>query len=205
MDNYLLQNDCKTLPIVLPIIVYTGNKKYNYSTNILDLFEKNKKLAKSIYFKPFHFVNLQEIDDKKFINNFYSALIVKTFKNYLANTENLLKIIMPNIIEIDKKGDLDFINIVLKYVYETREINSKNAFSKLLKMNLPKSTGEKIMTLADILRHEGHEKGWHIGLQEGEHNAAKRIALSLLQKNILSIEEIVSLTGLSKKEIEELI
>ena len=41
------------LPLVYPIIVYTGSKPYTYSTDFFDLFgTENKKLAKSFFLSP---------------------------------------------------------------------------------------------------------------------------------------------------------
>ena len=53
----------KKLPLVYPMIIYNGRKKYNVARNIWDLFE-HKDLAKQFWSdEDYKLINLQEIPD----------------------------------------------------------------------------------------------------------------------------------------------
>ena len=64
MDHHLKQTGGKKLPVVYPLILYTGSKPYRYSTNIFDLFESDKKYAKEIYTRPYDLIDLSQVPDE---------------------------------------------------------------------------------------------------------------------------------------------
>lgn len=198
MDQHLTQNKSKTLPVVFPIIFYTGSRKYIHSKNIFDLFEDEKQLAKNVYLRPFHFISVHEIDDNELIQSFRLAILIKTFKNSFANAIELVKIITPELMKAEQNEDIKLINVVVKYVSETRNIKNKKEFYDVLLSNLSKNTGEKIMTIAEMFRQEG----WQAGLYEKQ-KSLKQIAASLLREH-MSLDKIKMITGLSEKEIKEL-
>jgi hypothetical protein len=45
MDEHLKRNETATLPVVYPMIMYSGKEKYNYSTNLFDLFGEQNKVT----------------------------------------------------------------------------------------------------------------------------------------------------------------
>jgi len=57
-DLYLKTNKKKSqLPLIYPMIFYTGFNRYNYSTCLFDLFSDNK-LAKDIFSNPYQLIDL---------------------------------------------------------------------------------------------------------------------------------------------------
>lgn len=48
MDHHLKTTGDKNLPIIYPMILYSGKRKYNHSTAIFDLFGKQRKLPEDI-------------------------------------------------------------------------------------------------------------------------------------------------------------
>ena len=64
MEYHITKNNTKVIPIVYPIIFYNGKKKYNYSTNLLDLFA-NRQLAKRVLgdLTPIQLTELNQIPD----------------------------------------------------------------------------------------------------------------------------------------------
>jgi len=54
------------LPLVYPIIVYTGAKPYTYATDFFNLFgTENKELAKSLFLSPFQLVDVCRKSDEE--------------------------------------------------------------------------------------------------------------------------------------------
>ncbi|MCK5541317.1 MAG: Rpn family recombination-promoting nuclease/putative transposase [Desulfobacterales bacterium] len=67
----------------------------------------------------------------------------------------------------DKKTDLQFFETLILYILSNVEnITTEQLVSKV-KDTLPKGKGDIIMTLAEQLRNEGHQKGHQRGLEQG--------------------------------------
>lgn len=190
-DLHLIKNKSKKIPLVYPIIFYTGNKKYNFSTDFFDLYFDNKDLAKNIFLKPFQMINLQDVSDEELQKMIWFGIVAKTFKHRFENSQQTLQKILPNLIIIDANGDVDFINLMVKYLIEAGNINDKNLFFDNLIENLSEKTGEKIMTIADGLR------------LEGKLEAQEQIAKAMLSKKFLA-EKVAEFTGLPIEKIRKL-
>lgn len=211
MEHHLCKNkDNKNnaqLPIIYPIVLYTGHKKYTSATSIFDLFEENKNLAQDIFLKPYHFINVHEIPDEKLNNQIWFGLLGKIFKNYGVTGVYVIRAIKSNLFALDQNGCIELINAVLKYVIASREVNDRNEFFEEAISCLSKESGEKIMTLGEELRAEGRDQGLlqgrSDGLREGMQKALKIFVLNLLKENE-PIEKITKLTGLSANEINKM-
>lgn len=231
MDNHLRKN--KKLPIVYPIVLYTGHKKYSSVKSVFDLFAENKKLAKDIFLQPYKLINLQNITEVELANLIWFGVVAKIFKNSSLDGVSIVKQIQTKLTIIDKKGGIEFICNVVKYIIEVVEINDKEEFFEEILTGLSQDSEVKIMTLAEIYRREAEEKymsiihetekkymtlaevlrqeGKHEGKQEGilqgmllgKHEALEMFALNLLKYNE-PIDKIAALTGLSINEIEKL-
>ena len=162
MENHLKQNRKNKLPLIYPIVIYTGTKNYSSSESIFDLFE-NKELAKKIFLGPYKLINLQNISDEELQNQIRFGLMAKIFKNMLLDPLIIIEKIKPNLMQIDNEGDVNLICGVIKYFINTKEIHDKEQFFDGVASTLSEETGDKIMTLAEVLRQEGFEQGYQKG------------------------------------------
>ena len=94
MENHLNKTGEDELPIVYPLIFYTGDKNYNYSTNIFDLFS-NKELAQDTLYKSYQLVDLSRISDnelKQYLKYDVIARVMKHIyqKDFLPILKNIL-------------------------------------------------------------------------------------------------------------------
>ena len=64
MYHHVNKKKKKTLPIIVPMVLYTGKKPYTHSTDIFDLFE-DKELARQLMFKPFSLIEVWKNSDEK--------------------------------------------------------------------------------------------------------------------------------------------
>lgn len=192
MDQHLKQNNTKILPIVYPILFYTGQQKYYYSTNFFDLFAHHKKLAKNIFLQPLNFVDINKLDPTD-IKELQFALMLKTFKHCFDDSNNLFKIIIEDLKMADKNGDFDIINIVVKYISIVRNYTDTSIFFDKLASNLSENSGEKIMTYAEHFEN--------IGMQKGKENTYKEI-ISSLHHNGFQPKKISELIGLPEEKIK---
>jgi predicted transposase/invertase (TIGR01784 family) len=198
MDEHLKKTKQNILPVVYPMILYSGERKYRCSTDLFDLFGEHKQLARDILWHPFRLVDLSQIPDEELKKSIWygvGAYLMKHIfeKEVRAVFENVVELLKP----IDKAGDTDYIMSIISYVAEVNEID-KEILLETVKAALP-TVKEKIMTAAEQWRQEGRQEGVH----EGELKALKTIARKLLSQG-RTTDEVVVLTGLSTLELEQL-
>lgn len=221
MEHHVKQTNSEKLPIVYPLVFYTGNKVYDHSTDLFDLFgdQKVKALAQTILWQPYQLVDLSKISDEELKEFLRYGVIARTMKHiYAKDFLPILKDLIKDLHDIEIQGELNYIYTVLSYIIEAGELN-KQEFIEIVKTGLTQVNEVNVMTLAEQFRQEGLQKGIQQGLQqgkleglqqgklegrqEGEHKALTDIALKLFTQK-MSIAQIASVTGLSPREIEEL-
>ena len=229
MEDHLHKTGKDVLPIVYPIIMYSGSKTYNYSTNLFDLFGRQKKLALKILWQPCQLVDLATIPDQeldRFLWYGTFARVMKYIHKYRKNIVPLLKQVILKLQKIENLGDSSYIMTTMRYFFITGETPDKNEFREVIQQNLTKTRG-KIMSFAEHLRLEGRAEGYEKGMLagvcrgkkegkiegkiegkmegkiEGKIETAKAVALKLLQRNF-DLEIIADSTGLSLPQILEL-
>lgn len=98
--------DC--LPIVIPGILHTGKRTFNHSLDIMDLFGKQKELAKLVMFQPPYLVDLpSETDEtlKRFQLFQVAAMITKhAWDDEIIPTLKMLSDLMNFYGIMDKKA-----------------------------------------------------------------------------------------------------
>jgi predicted transposase/invertase (TIGR01784 family) len=88
IEFHLRQHPDESLPIVYPIVVYTGTQKWNAPLEIFDLFGENKELARKIFNLPYQLIDIQRISDEDLRKNLRSGLVKYVLK-YQKNRANV--------------------------------------------------------------------------------------------------------------------
>ena len=66
INLYIQQNPkTKTIPLVVPLVVYHNKKSYPYSTNVKDIVDAPRELIEEYFLKPFLLVDLTKIADEE--------------------------------------------------------------------------------------------------------------------------------------------
>lgn len=198
MDHHIIKTKGKKLPLVFPIVIYTGNAKYSAPKSIFDLFEE-KSLAEEVFLRPYKFIDIKDIPDEELQQQIWFGLMARVFKYKFTKMLEFVDKILPSLITVDQKGDIKFIDSVIKYIIKRDEIEDKDKFFDVLTSNLSQPASETIMTIAEQLRQEGMQQGMHLG----EEKARELFARNLLKENE-SIERIAKLTGLSIENIKKI-
>ena len=186
------------LPVVHPLVVYSGNKPYNYSTDIFDLFGTNKELAINTLLKPAKLINFNDIDDNKIQQYVYHGVIIKIMQcihdaDILPAMEQK---IIPMLHKLVNSLGSDFVNTVIYYAMEAGEISDEKQFIEILNKGLSKKFGEEAMTFAQRLEQKGRQEG----RQEGKYEGSISFVKYLLSEG-KDAEEISKITGLSLGEV----
>ncbi|WP_375333726.1 Rpn family recombination-promoting nuclease/putative transposase [Candidatus Tisiphia endosymbiont of Xenochironomus xenolabis] len=213
-DRYLTNNHkAKRLPVIYPLIIYNGKKKYNASLNIWNLFS-HPDLARGFWTNDCQLINVHDIPDEELKKKIWSGILLFFLKH--IHERQLLKrwqeisYLLPKLSKITIGHD--HIRNLLSYTLTFIEQNDKIELEKILKNNLTKEKGEELMpSIAQVWKEEGIQIGLQDGIKigeakgraEGRAEAMKVIAKTMLLKHN-TINEIIELTGLSKKQIERL-
>ena len=69
MEHHLKKHKTKTLPLVFPMVYYTGARKATqFVPDMMDLFEQ-PELAKAHFLKPFTLIDLQRLSDDELLKD----------------------------------------------------------------------------------------------------------------------------------------
>ena len=202
------QND--NLPVVYPIVFYHGTRKpYPYSMDFLDIFG-DKELAKAIYHRPFHLVDVTQIEDEELRQHKWVSFMELLQKH--IRSRNLVKE-LPLILG-SCPDDSNIAQSMLKYILRAGQLDNTTEFVKIVSEYLPDAEDEA-MTLIEQYSKErcqqammqGMEKGKAEGRVEGEArgrvDAMKAIARRMLEQGH-SAHDIAKIVGLDKKDVEKI-
>ena len=205
MEHHLKKTKSQTLPLIYPLILYTGEKPYPYSMDIFDLFADRKDLAKEMLVSPYHLVDLTQVSDealKQYMWFGTAALVAKHIKD--PDILPLFKTLLEALRQLANQGEESYIYTVISYVIEAGEVSDRQDFLQTIR-GLEFIDEGKLMTLAEQFRQEGYQKGIQQGMQQGMQQGFEKAthALRILKRGV-SLEQVAQATGLSLQEIEEL-
>ncbi|HGJ5917800.1 Rpn family recombination-promoting nuclease/putative transposase [Arsenophonus nasoniae] len=207
----------KKLPLVFPILFYTGEKSpYPYSTDWFDCFS-GRDIAEKIYTKPFRLVDVTTLDDDKIMQHKRMALLELVQKHIRRRdmTELLSEIV--KLLSYNYYSDNQVITL---FNYLIQEGNAEQP-AKLIKEIAKQSEKHEgaLMNIAQGLRQEGRKEGIQEGMQkgklegmqegiqkgklEGKHEAQLEIARQMLESN-MDRQSVMKFTGLTDAELRNL-
>ncbi len=205
------KKDKGKLPLICPIVIYSGKEPYSAAQNLWQLFD-NPLQAKKLMTEDYKLVNLQSMPDDEIIKQRHIGMMQYMLKHIhqrdiLKLWEDFLGKFQAEII-VDKEHDYIYIRSFLWYTDTKLPEDRQSALEQLLAKYLSEEEKGNIMrTVAQKYIEEGTQYGIQIGEARGEARGEKKKAM-VVAKNLLkasvSVDIISTSTGLSKKEIEEL-
>ena len=195
------------LPIVIPLVIYNGKKKYDAPLNIWQLFT-HPEIAKKALSSDYKLIDLQAMSDDDINYEKHLSFLLYTMKHiHDRDTLKMLEEAMQRCykaILIDKGKDYVHTKLILWYTDSKVAEEKKQQLEQLVVDNLPHEDTEEVMrTIAQAYIEEGVEKGIHLGEARGKAEGKAEIAKNLLLQNI-SLDTISTATGLSHSDIQKL-
>ncbi|MDR5611153.1 Rpn family recombination-promoting nuclease/putative transposase [Arsenophonus sp.] len=203
----------KQLPLVFPILFYTGEQSpYPYSTNWLDCFH-DRKLAECIYTNSFRLADVTTLDDGDIMKHKRIALLELIQKHIRRRDMTEL---MNEIVTLLSYNYYTDNQVITMFNYLIQEGNAKKPMEFITEIAKQSEKHEgALMTIAQQIEEIGIQKGMQQGIQqgkaegrqegkiEGEKQASLKIARQLLEKGVE--RDIVKLsTGLTDTELKNL-
>ncbi len=185
-------------PIVIPIVIYTGNKKWNAKENM-----KYKQYQSKIYKEneidfQYNLIEVQKYTFEELMEKnslFGNIMIIEKCK-----TREEIEKMMDKIVEkIENKSEREIMGEIIKNIIEP-SIGKEKAEELLEKLEREEETKMSPFTkcLLDLEIQYKEE-----GIKEGKLESLISIANKMLQRK-MKISDIEEITGLKKEQIEKL-
>lgn len=206
IDKSKIKNKSYKIPLVMPIVLYTGKQKWNANKYLEKSQEKIQGL--NIKIGNYSLVDINNYTEKELLedNTFISKMmLIEKSKN----TEEIAKT-LEKIINKTQKEDKELLKSIIEIFLEEK-IGIQKSTELIRKLE---SEGDSMLAIVDMIRKEnqmyidmgrkeGKKEGKKVGRIEGKKDTLREIAIKMLKKN-LTEKEITEITGISKKELNNL-
>ena len=211
MDQHLKTTKGVQLPLIYPMVFYTGKTSYSYSTDIFDLFEPaNQQLAREIFLQPFELIEINKIPDEEMKQRVWLGILELSTKHIFAR--DILPCLNDMLSLLQKAEDLKgagYVQTALTYLFTTGVVKDEQLFLETIQTGLSPETRGVIMTIAEQFEARGMEKGIQQGIQRGEQQgiekgdigARRTIAKKSLREG-LPLEAVSRITDLSIEDLK---
>jgi predicted transposase/invertase (TIGR01784 family) len=194
----------KKLPLIVPLILYTGPKPYAHSTDLFDLFGEEKELSKSVFLNPYQLIDLNAISDESLRETYYlfsaAALATKHIRNMdlVSLTETMIDLLQ----RLKAEGLNEYAHLTLSYVFDEGNGKDEEGFRRVVRAGLSQEDEEKVMTLREKYLQQGREEGEARGEARGEAKL-RDTALNLFRFG-MGVEQVAQATTLPLQEVQNL-
>lgn len=155
-------------------------------------------MARKLYATAFPLVDITVMPDDEIMRHRRVALL-ELIQKHIRQRD--LMGLVEQLVALLVKGYANDTQLqsLFNYMMHTGDAARFNTFIRQVAMRIPQHK-EKIMTIAERLRQEGHRNGLQKGLQEGQRLAALRIARSMLNDGF-DRDTVLRVTGLTTADL----
>lgn len=171
-----INNGKKSLPVVIPLVLYNGKVKYPFDKDIFTLFADKKQinLAKKCLCKPFNLIDLNEISDKELMGDNWSNVMILLMKHiYSRDLIDVVESLIDRLKILYEDVSEDYVWTSVTYVLAASDMKNYDYLSDLLGQVNTKIGGEVMNTLERVFA-DGRNEGLSQGMIDGVHNTAKK-------------------------------
>ena len=202
----------QNLPLVYPLVVYTGHTRWEHPQDVRTLIQAPHNLIKNYFMTSFSLIQTHQINQQQLQQHLWSATLSWVLSH--KKTTNVISLLrenlLPHLQRLEQAKHIDYLIDLLQYILDTYQLDPV-LFKQFIHTNFTKTTGEKIMTIAEQLRQQGFQQGFQQGKQEGkqerkrrERQYALRSAKRLLDLN-MSVNDVSVIVELPIDDLESLI
>lgn len=196
----------KTLPLVIPLVIYHGKKAYNYPIDIKKCIDAPAHLIDEFFLQPFKLIDLNKISDEILKEHLWSGLMLLTLKRAYSDKLEEIKNLFITVNEmylIETNESQQLVEIVLNYLMRKSKLSKTKELEKELDNWGSKPFKEAFMTLGQAYEQKGEQRGRLEGEQRGRLETQQETAIRMLALGA-DIEFIQKATLLTKEEIQAL-
>lgn len=192
------------IPLVTPIILYTGSASWNFTPNFQDHqfdYTYNDNLKNGKLSLSYNFINIHDFSKEELLK-MHSMIAFAMAIDQCEQVPELIDTIY-NVYSVCSNEQKEYLHRMLTYLL--KPIIPKKLYENLLKkFNNEEETYmeeliERMKRDLELRRQVATKEGRQMGLQEG----ITKTAINMLKRN-MPLEDIADITGLSIEEIRKL-
>lgn len=168
--EYAKAHPKEPLPIIYPVVIYTGEEPYTESMDFFDLFGKYNALAKQHMLSAVKLVDVCRMADEDIRKHrlFGLSEYVFKYKKDKKRFDEVLKEILPWAHEVELELHKDYVIMIIRYMVDVYPNADYEALVTGIKRYLSEDLENEAMTIAQQLRQQGVQQGMQQGMQQGE-------------------------------------
>jgi predicted transposase/invertase (TIGR01784 family) len=189
------------LPVIVPLVFYTGDGEYRADKTIWDLCGAEAPLMQTILTKPFAVINVNLIPESVVQSRLWAGTLEFVMRSHFKKhiPEDFIKIAnkLNTLLQMQNRP-----LVIELLVYITNIDEQHRSFEELIKViqgQMPKNMENAIMTLADYVQKEWFGKGMEKGLHKANLATARKMLLAGCKP-----EFIMNMTEISSRELRAL-
>ena len=160
------KSDGTKLPLVLPLIIYNGKKKYTAARSFYELFE-DEKLAKEYIAGEVKVIDVNQVNDEDLKDKYYMGMMLYML-HHIDDEQLMMQKIFRDLVKVISEKDFDYTKDVLYYVLERSPTDdAKEVVENFKQLVPPENEDDMVTTAAELLRKEGREEGFEKGVLSG--------------------------------------
>lgn len=195
------QNKGYIYPLIIPIVLYTGMKKWDAKLNLIEIQSKWKKYE-GIELSKYNILDINDLNNKELMKeeNIISKLLIieksNTQKEFIENLKEILK-------ELNNKSytkeEIKLCEITIKAMIKN---NFKREEAEEILGNLKFERGDNMFRVDEMFKRE-EKRFRNEGKIEGEIETKIKIIKNMLKEKF-SINKIAELSEMSENEIKKI-
>lgn len=186
----------KTLPLVIPMLFYHGQQSpYPWSLNWLDEFD-NPQLARQLYSEAFPLVDITVIPDDEIAQHQGIALLELMQKH--IRDRDLLGLVdrLVSLLVTSTANDSQ-LQTLFNYLLRYGDASHVSGFIHEVAERSPHNK-ERLMTIAERLKQEGHHNGLQQGIEQGIQQGLAQGVRKGTQEEALRIARMMLENGIDR-------
>ena len=183
------------LPLVISIVLYTGNRKWNAAEYLQKSQETLRNIKEDV--GRYNLIDINNLTEKELLEDdtfITKMMLIEKSKNTEETVETIEKVI-----ERTKEEDKDVLIRIIKIVL--KEKLGEDEVERLVN-KIEEGRKKEVLAVVDMIRRE-NQMYIDIGKKEGIKEKSIEIAKKLLSKKT-SKKEISEITGLDESEIDKI-
>ncbi|WP_193145076.1 Rpn family recombination-promoting nuclease/putative transposase [Citrobacter europaeus] len=186
----------KTLPLVIPMLFYHGQQSpYPWSLNWLDEFD-NPQLARQLYSEAFPLVDITVIPDDEIAQHQGIALLELMQKH--IRDRDLMGLVdrLVSLLVTSTANDSQ-LQTLFNYLLRYGDASHVSGFIQEVAERSPHNK-ERLMTIAERLKQEGHHNGLQQGIEQGIQQGLAQGVRKGTQEEALRIARMMLENGIDR-------
>jgi recombination-promoting nuclease RpnB len=197
IEHHLNTTNSTILPIVYPLVFYTGEMEYSYSMDLFDLFGEQQELVKKLLTQPFQLVEVNKIPDEKLKQEVWLGIMELCMKHVFArDILPYLQDMLSLIKRAEHQQGQHYVEAALTYLLTTSNSSNQEQFLRAIHNQV----SQEIEAIMGTIAQQIEAKGW----RKGQNETKQDIASKLWQQG-MPLEVISKVTDLAVVDLQKLL